>query len=63
MFDPKGKGYFFVNPECSITPEVYSMTTMTTHRSTSNGNDFTIKAAIATATIPGIAMATAAFLL
>jgi len=56
-----GWGYFFVNPACNITPEVYNITPITTHLNASKGNDFIIKAARPTAIIPGIAMATAAF--
>lgn len=39
------------------------MTIITNHRKEDNGRDFTIKAAINTAIIPGIAIAIAAFLL
>ncbi len=46
-----------------MTPDVYSITTITTQRSTFNGKVFTTNAAIPTATSSGIAMATAAFLL
>ncbi|SIN74286.1 hypothetical protein SAMN05444394_1393 [Algoriphagus halophilus] len=46
-----------------LTAEVYSITTITTHLRISKGKDFTTKAAISTATMPGIAMAIPAFLL
>ena len=44
-----------------MVKEVYSTMAITIHRSASKGKDFTIKAAINTATIPANAMLSAAF--
>ncbi len=55
--------YFNPHPALNITTAVYNITTITNHLSISNGKDFTIKAAINTATIDGMAIPIAAFLL
>ena len=46
-----------------MTTAVYNITNITNHLNVSKGNDFTINAAINTATIEGIAIPMAAFLL
>lgn len=54
---------FFEKAALNITADVYIITIITNQRRVSNGNDFTIKAAIKTAKIPGMAIPMAAFLL
>ena len=52
--------FFCPYPALNITTDVYKITTITTQRKVSSGKDFTINAAISTATIPGMAMPIAA---
>jgi hypothetical protein len=51
-----------IYPARNITTEVSTMTMITSHRSISRRRDFTINAAINTATMPGFAIDTDAFL-